>query len=244
MNRAGNLLRLAARRVQAPALRSKAPLRGGHEGPDPNAVGLTPCFTALPLARPLPHPPLLVMRLLLRSAVRRLQGALHAVASLPQVTLLVLPHALVAVTAVGTCPAVCGQLRFLQALCSSILLCSRHVAETVSLVGMAHIRVVLPSPCNVLCPTHCLSSCSPDFSLHLHIRTASPSSLPYVVSQPKWEQAVRSVLRKDEHVVFAVIGFWVRLLCIFVPLNPLCYSKEGHHAIDACIFRNVHSAYV
>lgn len=26
---------------------------------------------------------------------------------------------------------------------------------------------------------------------------------------PKWEQAVRSVLRKDEHVVFAVIAFWV-----------------------------------
>jgi hypothetical protein len=25
---------------------------------------------------------------------------------------------------------------------------------------------------------------------------------------PKWEQAVRSVLRKDEHVVFAVIAFW------------------------------------
>ncbi|EKX47625.1 hypothetical protein GUITHDRAFT_152041 [Guillardia theta CCMP2712] len=35
--RAGNLLRLAARRVNAPALRSSAPLRGGHEGPDPNA---------------------------------------------------------------------------------------------------------------------------------------------------------------------------------------------------------------
>lgn len=26
---------------------------------------------------------------------------------------------------------------------------------------------------------------------------------------PKWEQAVRSVLVRDEHVVFAVIGFWV-----------------------------------
>ena len=29
-------------------------------------------------------------------------------------------------------------------------------------------------------------------------------------AQPKWEQAVRRVLRKDEHVVFAVIGGWVR----------------------------------
>ena len=36
--RAGNLVRLAARRVNAPAIRSKAPLRGGPEGPDPNAV--------------------------------------------------------------------------------------------------------------------------------------------------------------------------------------------------------------
>jgi hypothetical protein len=165
MNRAGNLLRLAARRVQAPALRSKAPLRGGHEGPDPNAVGLTPCCTALPLARPLPHPPLSVMRLLLRSAMRRLQGALHAVASLPQLTLLVLPHALVAVTTVCACPAVCPHPRFLQALCSSILPRLRHVAETDSLVEMAHSRVVLPNPCNVLCSTHCLSSCFPDFSL-------------------------------------------------------------------------------
>lgn len=26
---------------------------------------------------------------------------------------------------------------------------------------------------------------------------------------PKWEQAVRRVLPKDEHIVFAVIGFWV-----------------------------------
>jgi hypothetical protein len=167
------------------------------------------------LRPPPPHPPLSVMRLLLRSAVRRLQGALHAVASLPQVTLLVSPHPLVAVTAVGTCSAVCPHPRFLQALCSSILPRWRHVAETDSLVAMAHIRVVLPIPCNVLCPTHCLSSCSPDFSLHLHIRTASPSSFPYVVSQPKWEQAVRSVLRKDEHVVFAVIGFWVRLRLIY-----------------------------
>eukprot|EP00281_Chroomonas_sp_CCMP1168_P021102 CAMPEP_0206234564 /NCGR_PEP_ID=MMETSP0047_2-20121206/12661_1 /ASSEMBLY_ACC=CAM_ASM_000192 /TAXON_ID=195065 /ORGANISM="Chroomonas mesostigmatica_cf, Strain CCMP1168" /LENGTH=76 /DNA_ID=CAMNT_0053658665 /DNA_START=24 /DNA_END=254 /DNA_ORIENTATION=+ len=26
---------------------------------------------------------------------------------------------------------------------------------------------------------------------------------------PKWEQAVRRALPKDEHIVFAVIGFWV-----------------------------------
>ena len=26
---------------------------------------------------------------------------------------------------------------------------------------------------------------------------------------PKWEQAVRTALPKDEHVVFAVIAFWV-----------------------------------
>mmetsp|Transcript_64202 Transcript_64202/g.54405 ORF Transcript_64202/g.54405 Transcript_64202/m.54405 type:complete len:80 (-) Transcript_64202:129-368(-) len=38
MNRAGNLMRLAARRVNTQALRVKAPLRGGGpEGPDPNA---------------------------------------------------------------------------------------------------------------------------------------------------------------------------------------------------------------
>ena len=32
-------------------------------------------------------------------------------------------------------------------------------------------------------------------------------------AHPKWEQAVRRVLRKDEHVVFAVIGGWVRAAC-------------------------------
>ena len=32
---------------------------------------------------------------------------------------------------------------------------------------------------------------------------------PLPCAQPKWEQAVRSVLRKDEHVVFGVLGMWV-----------------------------------
>ena len=35
-------------------------------------------------------------------------------------------------------------------------------------------------------------------------------SLMLQSAQPKWEQAVRRVLRKDENVVFAVIGGWVR----------------------------------
>lgn len=59
--RAGNLLRLAARRVQgAPALRAKAPLRGGPEGPDPNAVSLASAArlpTCPPAAPSPPGPP-------------------------------------------------------------------------------------------------------------------------------------------------------------------------------------------
>jgi hypothetical protein len=51
--RAGNLLRLAARRVQgAPALRAKAPLRGGAEGPDPNAVSFVLAARPAALSRP------------------------------------------------------------------------------------------------------------------------------------------------------------------------------------------------
>ena len=51
--RAGNLLRLAARRVQgAPALRAKPPLRGGAEGPDPNAVSFVLAARPAALSRP------------------------------------------------------------------------------------------------------------------------------------------------------------------------------------------------
>ena len=42
------------------------------------------------------------------------------------------------------------------------------------------------------------------------LNDAPPSVRALSRAQPKWEQAVRRVLRKDEHVVFAVIGGWVR----------------------------------
>jgi hypothetical protein len=46
---------------------------------------------------------------------------------------------------------------------------------------------------------------------YLHDARMTPSSARALSrAQPKWEQAVRRVLRKDEHVVFAVIGGWVR----------------------------------
>ena len=120
--RAGNLLRLAARRVNAPALRSKAPVRGSQDGPDPNAVGRLPspsgaCIPSLPDHSPPPPASLAA-------------GGTATAETLPDCCLLRSP------------------------------------------------------PC---------------------VRT-----LPAFERQPKWEQAVRSVLRKDEHVVFGVIGMWVR----------------------------------
>ena len=49
---------------------------------------------------------------------------------------------------------------------------------------------------------------------YLHGARMTPSSVRALSrAQPKWEQAVRRVLRKDEHVVFAVIGGWVRAAC-------------------------------
>jgi hypothetical protein len=38
--------------------------------------------------------------------------------------------------------------------------------------------------------------------------------LVWSLFQPKWEQAVRRILWNDEHVVFAVLGGWVRILLV------------------------------
>ncbi len=40
---------------------------------------------------------------------------------------------------------------------------------------------------------------------------------------PAWEKAVRSVLKKDEHVVFAVMGIWA--VAIYAGKNALSKPK-------------------
>jgi len=164
--RAGNLLRLAARRVQgAPGLRAKAPLRGGAEGPDPNAVSLS-WLPAPPRSLAPPAPP-------------------NAPPTPPPP-----PHNCV------------GRRR-------GCLVGWRTAASVLASPATAW----RDSPPSFALPWDGLAWCLAPVTAQIsesRLNDAPPSVRALSRAQPKWEQAVRRVLRKDEHVVFAVIGGWVR----------------------------------
>ena len=131
--------------MNAPAIRSKAPLRGGPEGPDPNAVR--------------------DLRCVLRFAVH-----VHRVACAGGGGRF---------TPVGAWARGCADLG------------KTHLAD-IAACALAHAIAPARTP-------KCTDT----------TRERTLAAPPDLAQQPKWEQAVRSVLRKDEHVVFGVIGFWV-----------------------------------
>ena len=57
--------------------------------------------------------------------------------------------------------------------------------------------------------------------------------------QPKWEQAVRRILWNDEHVVFAVLGGWVSILCICLHTSCLVMISEVSSCCQVAVYYGV-----